>query len=200
MISDFDFLSPKSREEKPPYSYAPIGYTYKFHIKGQIGSPDEFEEIIDVIDGATEKDILEVHLNTEGGDITTTLELVYSLKKSPAHKHMVICGLCASAGTIIMTAGDSFEIEPHCSFMFHNYSGGSYGKGNEVHAQVEFERKWSKNLMSMVYKDVLTTSEIKKMLDGQDYWMTATEVAERIVKMLEARQPDEEEEDAATTD
>jgi hypothetical protein len=65
-------------------------------------------------------------------------------------------------------------------FMFHNYSGGVFGKGGEMMDQLEFERSWSTNLLHDVYKDFLTEAEVNTILDNRDIWLTSDEVSERL--------------------
>ena len=65
-------------------------------------------------------------------------------------------------------------------FMFHNYSGGVFGKGGEMMDQLEFERLWSTNLLHEVYKDFLTEDEVNTILDNRDIWLTSDEVSERL--------------------
>jgi hypothetical protein len=64
--------------------------------------------------------------------------------------------------------------------MFHNYSGGTFGKGGEMIDQLQHERKWSEGLLTEVYKDFLTKEEIKSMLNNKDIWMDGQEVIKRI--------------------
>lgn len=89
---------------------------------------------------------------------------------------------------MLMTVGDSFEISPHTTFMFHTYSGGSVGKGNELRLKAEYEAKWAETFMHDVYEGLLTKEEIDAMLEGKDYWWPATEVADRLMKMVEYRE------------
>jgi hypothetical protein len=97
---------------------------------------------------------------------------------------MSIEGICASAATMIMLCGNSFEISDHSMFMIHNYSGGTFGKGGEMLDQLQHERKWSEKLLREVYKDFLTDTEITSVLDNRDIWMDGDEV----IKRLKARQ------------
>ena len=64
--------------------------------------------------------------------------------------------------------------------MFHNYSGGTIGKGGEMADQIIFEKNWSEEMMKEIYKDFLTEKEIDLMLNGKDLWMSGTEVADRL--------------------
>lgn len=65
-------------------------------------------------------------------------------------------------------------------FMFHNYSGGTIGKGGEMIDQLVHERKWSDRLLKSIYKGFLTDEEIKGMLDNKDIWMDGEEVVKRL--------------------
>lgn len=93
-----------------------------------------------------------------------------------------------SAATMIFLQGHSMQITPFSLFMFHNYSGGSFGKGGEMYDNIMFERRWSKEFLHEVYKDFLTDAEILSMLDNKDLWMDHKEVESRCVRMMKARE------------
>tara|TARA_R110000851_G_scaffold254636_1_gene407202 strand:- start:225 stop:578 length:354 start_codon:yes stop_codon:yes gene_type:complete len=87
-----------------------------------------------------------------------------------------------SAATFIFLMADVCEISDHSIFMFHNFSGGTIGKGNEMLAQVHHNDKWARGLMDSVYKDFFTDDEIESILEGKDYWLSPEEVTERLKK------------------
>ena len=91
-----------------------------------------------------------------------------------------------SAATMIFLCADQFEVTPHSVFMFHNYSGGTIGKGGEMIDQLQHERKWSSGLMAEIYQDFLTEDEIEHMLDNKDYWMDGVEVVNRLQNRIKA--------------
>ena len=64
--------------------------------------------------------------------------------------------------------------------MFHNYSGGTIGKGGEMYDNIIYERKWSDKFMRSVYSGFLTDVEIKSMLENKDIWMDPDEVFKRL--------------------
>lgn len=173
-------------QPKPVYSYA-TGHTHQLHLKTPIKDPEEYVEWVQIIRGASENDRIELHLNTPGGDIYTAIELLHAFACCDAHIHVVCSGIVASAGTVLMTVGDSFEVNPHTTFMFHNYSGGTMGKGNEMAIKIEYERTWSQKFMHDIYEGLLTEEEIDDLLDGRDYWMSAEDVSERLEAMVEKR-------------
>jgi ATP-dependent protease ClpP protease subunit len=85
-----------------------------------------------------------------------------------------------SAATMLFLSGQRFEISEHCLFMFHNYSGGTFGKGGEMYDQLVNERKWSENIIRKVYEGFLTETEIRSILDNKDIWMEGKEVMKRL--------------------
>jgi len=95
-------------------------------------------------------------------------------------------GACMSAATIIFLMSDSFEISQHSMFMFHNYSGGTMGKGGEMIDQIKHERKWSEKLLKEIYSNFLKPDEIKSILENKDIWMTGEEVVQRLNKRNKA--------------
>jgi hypothetical protein len=48
--------------------------------------------------------------------------------------------------------------------------------------QIDFQHKWSENLIRSSYKDFLSESEIKQILAGKDLWMLRDEVGVRFEK------------------
>ena len=106
----------------------------------------------------------------------------------------IVCsveGACMSAATMIFMCADSFEVTPHSIFMFHNYSGGTIGKGGEMIDQLQHERKWSERLLKEIYNDFMSDEEIESMLANKDLWMDGEEVVKRmqarIIKQQEAK-------------
>ena len=91
-------------------------------------------------------------------------------------------GACMSAATMIFLVCEQFEVTPHSMFMFHNYSGGTFGKGGEMIDQLQHERTWSANLLREVYSNFLEEEEITSMLDNKDLWMDGQGVIDRLNK------------------
>jgi ATP-dependent protease ClpP protease subunit len=167
---------------------------HEFYLSGEIESADEYIQWFDIIRHAGETDVIKIYLNSPGGDVFTAIQFMRALQETSANVVMSVEGICASAATMIMLCGDSFEISDHSMFMFHNYSGGTFGKGGEMLDQLKHERKWSEKLLRDVYKDFLTETEITSVLDNKDIWMDGSEVIER----LKARQEKLDAEEEAT--
>ena len=165
-----------------------IATLYEYYISGSITGPEDYIEVFDQIRHAREEDEIKLYLNTYGGDLYTAIQFMRVLSETNALVTCSVEGACMSAGTLIFLNADVFEVTPHSSFMIHNYSGGTFGKGSEMHAQIVHEKKWSEKLFKEVYEDFLTTQEINEILAGRDLWMEVEEVAERMNKRIATRQ------------
>ena len=157
---------------------------HEFYLSGEIESSEEYIQWFDTIRHAGENDVIKMYVNSPGGDVFTAIQFMRALNETSATVVMSVEGICASAATMILLCGETFEISEHSMFMFHNYSSGTFGKGGEMYDQLQHERKWSEKLLRDIYKDFLTEVEITSLLDNKDIWMDGEEV----VKRLEARQ------------
>ena len=160
----------------------PIGQFYELYITGEIESADQYIPWFDMIRHADEGDVVKIYINSYGGDLFTAIQFMRVLAETDATVIASVEGACMSAATMIFLVCAEFEVTPHSVFMFHNYSGGTFGKGGEMIDQLQHERKWSDGLMKQVYRDFLTDDEIENMLNNRDYWMDGTEVAKRLTK------------------
>jgi|TARA_B110000967_G_C18899223_1_gene573302 ATP-dependent protease ClpP protease subunit len=162
------------------YIQQPLGYIHHFYVSGEIGQPQDYSEWIQTIRSAGPMDVIYLHLNSEGGDVMTTIQLMRALNESEAKVISSAEGLVASAATMLFLCGDQCEISDHSMFMFHTFSSFSYGKSSEMQAQVKLEASWGANLVRQIYDGFLTEVEILAILDGRDHWMEADEVLERL--------------------
>ena len=163
----------------------PTGSVFDFYLNGNIEGPDKYVEWNHIIRTASERDVIYFHINCYGGDVMTAVQLMRVMAESQAQIIASVEGACMSAATFIFLIADSFEISEHSMFMFHNYSGFSFGKGNEMREQINHEDKWSKHLLESIYKDFFTEKEIEEIANGRDYWMAPDEVGKRLEKRAE---------------
>jgi len=161
----------------------PIGYIYNIYLNGDIKQSEEYIDTFDVMRNAQQNDIIYIHINSVGGDVSSTIQFIRCMGDSKAHIICSVEGYCMSAATMIFLAADSYEISDHSVFMFHDYSGGTFGKGGEMYDQITHERRWTESLLQDVYKDFMTKEEIESLIKGKDMWMTAKEVSTRLKKI-----------------
>ena len=179
MLEDLKITNPPSE-----FFTKNTGNQYEFYLSGEIDSADNYIPWFDVIRNAREQDTIKIYINSPGGDLYTALQFLRVMGECEAHLITSVEGCCMSAATMIFLSGHEYQVTPHSLFMFHNYSGGVFGKGGEQYDQIQYERAWSEKFMNEVYKDFLTTDEIQSMLNNKDIWMTSGQVLERIEKVM----------------
>jgi len=155
---------------------------HHFYITEDIKDVTPYLDLINVLKTAESHDTVFIYLNTHGGNLDTTIQIISAIRQSQATVITSLEGSVASAGTLIFLSGTKFIVNPHCTFMIHNYSQFLGGKGNELVLQVEFQKNYFKKLAEDIYKNFLTTEEIDSMLHGKDLWMDSDEVIARLEK------------------
>jgi len=93
---------------------------FEFYLSGEIESSEEYIQWFDTIRHAGENDIIKFYINSPGGDVFTAIQFMRSLKETEASVVMSVEGICASAATMILLCGDSFEVSEHSMFMFQD--------------------------------------------------------------------------------
>lgn len=156
------------------------GVIYEFYLSGEIKAPEYYVEWFTIIRNADKEDQIKIYINSGGGDLHTAIQFLRVLSETNAEITTSVEGACMSAATIVFLCGDIKEVTPFSMFMFHNYSGGSIGKGNEMYDQAIFERNWSLELFTQIYSGFLQDDEIEAMLDGKDVWLTSEQVLTRL--------------------
>lgn len=157
---------------------------HEFYLSGTVGPAEEYVEWFDTIRNASQNDIVKIYINSYGGDLFTAIQFTRVLNETQATVLMSVEGACMSAATMIFMLADQVEVSDYSMFMFHNYSGGTIGKGGEMLDQLIHERAWSENLLRTLYEDFLTEKEITSMLDNKDLWMDGHEVVKRLEKKI----------------
>ncbi len=133
----------------------------------------------DVLQNATEDDLVVIHINCWGGNLFTAVQIVTQIKTCAAQVVCQIESSCCSAATIIALACDGLICYPHGYMMIHTSSGCAFGKQSDIKKEEEFYNPWLANFFHEIYKDFLSRKEIQNVLDGHDMWLNADEVMSR---------------------
>ena len=155
-------------------------HTTTVYLTDVIEAPPLYNELCYKLDNASPAEEFFIYINTPGGILDAAIMLVSSIKNTAANTTARLSGTVASAGTIISLACKNVEVADHTAFMIHNYSGGLFGKGHELKAHQEFVDANLNKSFSSFYEGFLTPAEIKRVIDGKDYWMNKDEVLSRL--------------------
>lgn len=162
-----------------------------FNLNRAIGDPHHYSEMIHIIRSAAQHDYINIHLATPGGNMTTGVQIINAIRDSRATVTTILDSEACSLGTFIFLAGHRHEVQDDAIMMFHDVSYGSYGKSHEHASRVELLRKWYGKLCHRICAGFLSPEEIDKVLRGDDLWMDADEVRDRLDKMYEYQEQQE---------
>lgn len=159
-----------------------------FYISDGVDEPKMYTDMIHRIRTAQPQDIIYLHFNTPGGRLDSGIQIINAINDSAARIVGVLDSKAYSLGTLIFLSCDEFVIHDNCMFMIHNYSGGTYGKGNEQHAEIQATIKWFTKIATRYYYPFLSHAEINQVLRGEDFWMDSDEVKKRLKNMVKIRE------------
>ncbi len=159
--------------------------THHFYLTQALGAPEEYIDMIHQLKTCGVNDIVYIYLNTPGGYVTTGIQIINAMRNCPAKVVTVLESEAHSMGTFIFLAGDEFVVHDNCRMMFHNFSSGMYGKGNELGQQLESTLKWFEDLANDYYIPFLSQEEVSRIMRGEDLWIGSVEIRNRLIKMSE---------------
>lgn len=139
-------------------------------------------EIFYTLWNATEHDELILRINSLGGIIKEGKSFYNVIKnKFKGRTTTILDNAGYSMGALTFCMGDKRIATEHADLMFHDYSGGSRGKGGEMTAKVEHTAKHLRKFFNqiVVKNGFLTKKEFKQMLIGKDFWMSTKEMCKR---------------------
>lgn len=155
-----------------------------YYLSGPIEEPHRYVDMVQKIQCAGSEEIVYIHLNTPGGQLDTGVQIINAMQSSQAHIIVSIEANCHSLGTLIFLAADEFVVHDNCLMMIHNFSGGTFGKGNEQQSQLEAQIKWFNTLAHKLYVPFLSDDEFRKIVKGEDLWLQSDEIRARLESMV----------------
>jgi len=157
---------------------------YRIEIDTQIDDVSQFSTAIQVLDVAREDDEVEIHLQSNGGDVNACGAFLHSMHKCQAPIHIIASGGCHSAATHILLLGDSFELADNFNSLIHNGASGAFGNINEYHAKSDFDKQFLMNYYWDIYEGFLSREEFEDMMEGKNIWVDAAGWCERAVARM----------------
>lgn len=145
---------------------------------------EDHQERLQLIRMATPDDSIRIVINSPGGAVAIAMAYVNAMAESAANIVTHAEGQVCSAGTILWLASEERTVSPLTMFMFHNYQGGTWGDGANMHSQILFEKAYFERLIGRFYGDVLTEEEISRIGGGGQVWMDEVEVLGRTNAVL----------------
>lgn len=169
-------------KERHLYQITPKHKRYRIYIGRFFELKKGLHSVFNELKEAKGNDYLEFIINSGGGFVQEGMQF-YNIIQEKFTKRTVayLDNRGYSMGALLFCMAEKRIIYPYSDLMFHTYSHGSHGKGNEVKTHVDHTSKKLERFFYdiIVKKGFLSDEEFKKMLIGQDYWMDAKELCKR---------------------
>lgn len=157
-----------------------VSTEYSIYLSSAVVEPSAYDEICHLLRQVGENDEVKLYLNTPGGALISGLALIQAMRESKAKITTILNPQAFSMGALLFLCGDELVAPPNSLLMFHHYSGGLSGKGNEQVAELSAINTWFEEAMHDICEPFLTKKEIRKILQGSDMWMGSAEINKRL--------------------
>lgn len=187
MLRDKDQDEYEYNAEQPEYIYYEqriIEKVHHYYLFGQIGEPRNYVGMVHHLLHASPDEKFFIHLNTHGGILETGVAIVNAILATKGHVVACLEAQAFSMGAIIFLAAHEWVVYDNTQLMFHNYSGETWGKGNEIVAHITAQEKWHREITKSIYIPFLSEEEYEKVLEGADLWFHPTEIRKRLNKVV----------------
>lgn len=160
---------------------------YSIYLSNSVVEPAAYDEVCHLLRQVNEDDKVNLYLNTPGGALISGLALIHAMRESKATITTILNPQAFSMGALIFLCGDVRIAPPNSLLMFHHYSGGLSGKGNEQVAELSAINTWFEEAMHDTCSPFLTKKELRDVLQGKDLWMGSAEINKRLNELKKAK-------------
>ncbi len=167
---------------KHVYKITPAHKEYRVFIDSFAEMERGLHEMFNELWNANDDDTLELRINSWGGIVKEGQNFFNIINnKFKGRTTTILDSAGYSMGALTFLMGNERIVTEEADLMLHDYSGGLWGKGGEMEAQLEHNKKHLRKFFSKVLVDsgFLSKKEFKKMIIGKDYWMDTKELCER---------------------
>jgi len=138
-------------------------------------TPKQFKEDLDTLGDI---DVLNVYINSPGGDVFAGQTIYSMLKRHKAKVNVYIDGVAASIASLITMAGDKVIMPANAMMMIHSPWTIAMGNAQDFRKLADdLDKIRESMIVAYESKSALTKDEIIKIMDNET-WLTAEECKE----------------------
>jgi hypothetical protein len=173
-------------------TYPWIKYTTEIRLDNEIGSPDLYKDITQILSSAGYYDPVNFHLVGTGGRVDAALLLINNIQASKAQVNMIVEAPVYSAHAYIAVSGKTLTMRPYTYMMFHYSSvlnldcseatGTDRGVSNKEHCEMYKSTDLYNNNKVVMGLPLLTNQEKFMIMTGHDVYITSDEFYHRVNK------------------
>lgn len=164
LTSDVDIVKAKTLKVHDVYIYGPIE------------QPKAYIELSkNLLKADPEQEYFRFRIASPGGSCHGIIALINAIRQCNTVVEMHVDSPSYSAAATLALAGDALYMHRNTLLMFHNYSGGSYGKGGELKTMIKEEDMWIRKYMRDIHHPFLTADECSGLEKDQDVWIHSSD-------------------------
>lgn len=149
----------------------PVTTRYEINIWDDIEEFKEYDEMLKQLPKIKEEDHVVLRVGTPGGRCDVGFMLIDKFKELGCVVDVIVPYPTYSMGAIMALCGDSLSMSPGSFLMFHDYSTGGRGKGNELIKSTEAYSEIFAYRFRQICIPFLTEEECMSVLQGQDLYI-----------------------------
>lgn len=153
---------------------------YNISIWDSIEDYEDYDDLRKALDEISKKDKVTLNVFTPGGRCDIGFDLYHRIKALECTVDVVVPYPTYSMGAILALSGDSLKVLPGAYLMFHDYSGGAKGKGNEMYKQTAAYMEAFACMFNNICQPFLTKKECADILEGKDLYVKWNDIEDRV--------------------
>jgi ATP-dependent Clp protease protease subunit len=141
---------------------------------------DHLKKLYSVYNLDYKPDPIKIYIDSYGGQVYQCFGLLSVMDRSVTPIHTIVTGCAMSCGFMILISGHKRYAHKLSTPLYHQVSGGAYGKIKDMEERVEEAKRLQKQLEEIVKdKTLITKKKLHEILETQkDWYMTSKEAKE----------------------
>jgi ATP-dependent protease ClpP protease subunit len=167
------------------------GGVHNLLLYGDIDDCEQFSKHYKVLITAKPEDTIYIHINSNGGDVSTAIEYIKHIKTCKAKVIALLGVYVGSAATMIALNCYDMQANDYTEFFIHGIQHFLAGDIIEIKKAAKNTKHHSK-LIEEIYKDFLTPKEIKsiKSKQGKEIIIIGDDITKRWKRVMDSREQD----------
>lgn len=158
----------------------PSTKNYKLYIGSFEHNEAELDNMFMELENANDDDTLEISIHSSGGLLSELQRFENIIKNIFTRRTTTFLNPYGfSAGAMIFVMGDYRVVFENSQLMFHDFSGGFYGKSYDMKNQIDFDYEFLKNYFTKIVSPFLNKKELQEFFSGKEFWFNAEEMLRR---------------------
>lgn len=153
------------------------------YVVGQIGDVNDYLDFIDILTVLRHQDDMIVFIDSPGGYVATGAHVASTMSLCAGRVTTIARGFCASAASLMWSAGHVNRLTPFSLFMYHMSSHGDMGNSLNIRNRADDMVRYVQTTLLRVplAKGHITHEEMEKIcVHGEDQYIDAKTMYDRI--------------------